>query len=236
MSRKASAKELDQVEAAEYVLRLLSRDQERAFETRMNSVPALEGYVSKWVQHFAPLNAEIDPVKPPAIVRGRLMTDLFGDDPTPAPYWQTHKPWRILTFLLGGLAAVMAASLLIMTSFFQTPQGGSGPLYVSEITSKSNRIRLLALYEAENGTLRLSRTTGEVDGDRSLQIWAIQGDMEPVSLGFVSTEPRSSVVLPPAVREDLSRLIFAVSEEPSGGSDTGKPSGEILAAGRLTGM
>lgn len=236
MNKRQSAKELDQIEAAEYVLRLLPRDQERAFEARMSVTPSLETYVSQWVQHFAPLNAEIEPVAPPKMLRGRLMTDLYGDDPQPTPYWQTSTPWRSLTYALGGLAAVMAAALMIKTFVLTGPEGISGPLYVSEITSRSNDIRLLALYEAENGTLRLSRTTAPVDDGRTLQIWAIQGDQPPISLGFVPQDEKSTTKLPDAVRDDLSKLIFAISEEPSGGSNTGKPSGEILAAGRLTGM
>lgn len=237
MNTKASNKMLDQIESAEYVLRLLPRQQERDFESRMSAQPAIEGYVAEWVQHFAPLNGEIKPVQPPAQLRSKLMTDLFGDDPKPIPFWQTAAPWRSLSFALAFVAALMAGGLLIKT--FVGGGGGngiSGPLYVSEITSRQNDIRLLALYEAESGTLRLSQTTAPVDPERTLQIWAIQGDLDPVSLGFVPQNAKSSVTLPAQMRSDVTGLIFAISEEADGGSSSGKPSGDILAAGRLTGL
>lgn len=236
MSQNLSPKQLDQIEAAEYVLRLMPRDQERAFEARMASNRVLENHVSDWVRHFSPLNEEIVAKSPPSAIRGRLMTDLFGDDPQPTPYWQTANPWRSLTFLTGGLAAAFGLALLAEVFLGGADSGINGPVYVTEITARSDDLRLLALFEAETGVLRLSRTSGVITDDRSFELWAIEGDLPPHSLGLLSSETQTSVTVPQDLRLDLSKLIFAISEEPAGGSAEGKPSGTILAAGRLTGL
>jgi anti-sigma-K factor RskA len=65
-----------------------------------------------------------------------------------------------------------------------------------------------------------------------LELWLIEGDAAPVSLGVLPEAPQARVPLDRALAARIAAgALLAISDEPEGGSPTGAPTGAVLAAG-----
>lgn len=104
-------------------------------------------------------------------------------------------------------------------------------LYVAEIAGEDDGLRVLVAYDPGQGGLRVERTAGTVPPDRVLELWAIGGDGVPVSLGILPDA--GLVALPEPIRAQIAGLTLAISEEPTGGSPTGAPTGPVRATGQV---
>lgn len=219
----------DDLLAAEYVLRLLTPSEMRAFEARLSVEQPLQEAVAAWTEHLAGMNAEFSEDTPRAAVKDALMARLFGP-PSPRPsIWQRLGLWQGLSFALLVLAGFFAWQL-VQTGAPQT----RGPLFVSEITAEDQSLRILTVYDSAAGELQLNRTDGQAATGRALELWAIADGNAPVSLGVLPDAPATSIPLPEEFRADVAELTFAISDEPPGGSPTGAPTGPVLAIGIVT--
>lgn len=214
--------------AAEYVLRLLPPEEERAFEARLAVEPALMTEVGIWTSHLAGMDGEFGEETPGARVKAALQARLFGDTHHSTPFWQRLGLWQGVSFASLALAAFMTWQSL------QVPEiPARGPLYVSEITAEDQSLRLLAVYDSTAGELQISRTNGEAATGRVLELWAIAEGDAPVSLGVLPEAQTAGVVLPDQLRARVAGLTLAISDEPPGGSPTGQPTGAVLAVGTV---
>ena len=82
----------DEALAAEYVLRLLDADAERAFEARLQAEPDLRVHVRFWEAEFAALATNLPEAAPSPSVRSRLLAEVSGTKPTPRR--TTERPAR----------------------------------------------------------------------------------------------------------------------------------------------
>lgn len=215
--------------AAEYVLSLMDPVSRAEFEDALARSPDLRAEVAFWEAELAGMAvAELAPVTPPAQLRTRLMDGLFPPQPRQR-LWQSVLLWRGLTTA----ALVLAAGLGWQLYRAKAPV----PLLVGEIAAENEtQLRLLAVYDGADGSLRLTRTDGVAAPGRSLELWAIAGEAAPVSLGLLDEAAQGRVVLPEALRGEVGAITFAISDEPEGGSPTGAPTGAVLALGRLDGV
>lgn len=222
----------DSILAAEYVLRLLGMDQEKAVERRLRDDRALESEVGRWVRYFAPMADEIAPVKPPRRTKDRLMTALFD---APA---QNDTLFSLRALVQGvGFAGVAALAVVVAMPYLTPPAvdvTAPQPTYMTEVASEDSALRVLAVYDGTQGALKISRTAGAAVPGRVLELWAIVGDNAPVSLGVLPDEVLTTVALPAELAPALPQLILAISDEPPGGSPTGQPTGAVLAVGAVT--
>lgn len=228
--------EEDNLTAAEYVLRVLSPREERAFEDRIAEDRALEAQVAQWVERLTPISDEIEPVKPGRKSKAKLMNALFAEATPKTSVWDQLGLWRALSFVGLGAAAVMAVMLLLppLGGDVSQPGSTSDSIFVSEIASEGDSLRILAAYDPNVGTLQITRTAGEAFDGRVLELWAIEGDNAPVSLGVLAAGQKDRVNVPEELRPNIRNLILAVSDEPPGGSPTGAPTGAVLAVGPVT--
>lgn len=160
------------------------------------------------------------------------MDVLFAEAQDPVGLWQRLGLWKAISFGTTALAAVLAI-MLILPPAVQTPPGPT-PIYVSEIAGEGDALRLLAAYDPAQGTLAITRTAGGAADGRVLELWAIEGDNAPVSLGVLASAERDTIVVPEALRPAIDGLVLAISDEPPGGSPTGAPTGAVLAVGPIT--
>ena len=221
----------DSLLAAEYVLRLLSPEEKRAFEARFAAEPALLTEIDAWSERLAGMNAEFAEETPRAAVKDALMARLFGD-PAPAPsLWQRLGLWQGLSF-----ASLLLAGFFAWQHLQTGPQEvpGRGPLYVSEIAAEDQSLRVLAIYDSDAGELQINRTAGQAASGRALELWAIAEGNAPVSLGVLPDTQTAGVLLPEEFRAGIASLTLAISDEPPGGSPTGQPTGAVLAVGTVT--
>ena len=218
----------DGLMAAEYVLRLLSPADERAFEARLQGNPDLTDMVTFWANRLAGMNAEIAPVTPRAAVRRDLMARLFGEEKR-ASLWQRAGLWQALT-----AASVAVAGFL----GFQAMQPNLAPGLVSEIAAEDDSLRVLAVVIPSTHVIQLTRTAGTPAEGRVFELWGIPPDgSAPVSLGVLPEGPTASIRVPePLLAYPATGITLAISDEPTGGSPTGAPTGDVLALGQITSL
>ncbi len=72
---------------------------------------------------------------------------------------------------------------------------------------------------------------------RSYELWVIPPGGTPHSLGLVDPERPVKVVVPPELLPHVSAdSTLAITLEPPGGSPTGKPTGPVIANGKLASL
>ena len=72
--------------------------------------------------------------------------------------------------------------------------------------------------------------------DRDFELWLIDGDAPPVSLGVLPFTAKPVIAVGESLRDKLPTGVLAISDEPKGGSPTGLPTGPVLATGKVTAL
>jgi anti-sigma-K factor RskA len=196
---------------------------------RLHAEPALAARVTGWHARLGSMADEVGPVAPAPALKARLDIALFGEPERPPSLLGGLWFWRGLSLAALVLAAILGVLLLRPV----TPPPG-GQILTADIAAEDASLRMIAVYDAADGQLRLSRSAGGPAAGRALELWAIEGDAAPVSLGVLPESTTASVALPDDLRPPPAGTVFAISDEPPGGSPTGQPTGTVLAAGAVT--
>lgn len=223
----------DDILAAEYVLGVLPSDERGAAADRIVRDSDFARLVENWENHFSPLNAAYEEVAPPAHVWGHIEGRLFGPQDARAPragLLQSLNFWR-------GLSAAAIAGLLLMVvlPFLAVPPTDMPDhRFVASLASTESPVSYLAMYDAGSGEVALSHISGDREAGRDFELWVIEGDNAPVSLGVIPVGASVRMAVADDRREPIATgSLFAISLEPVGGSPTGAPTGPVVAAGDL---
>jgi anti-sigma-K factor RskA len=224
----------DDAVAAEYVLGTLGAEDRAAAARRIEEDAAFARLVDRWEVTLAPMANAYAPMEPPAAVKQALDRRLFANAATPATakagLWQSLAFWRGLT-----VAALAALALYIALPLVSPPPpvAPAGRL-VASLAPQQSDVHYFVVYDARTKDIGLSHVTGERASGRDFELWVIENNQPPQSIGVIPAG--SNVHL--AVSRDLqqkiaSGAVFAISLEPKGGSPTGSPTGPVVAAGDL---
>ncbi len=215
--------------AAQYVLGMLDTDGHAAAEKRMVHDRAFAHEVYRWQDRLLPLGRRVSPHPLPASILVRLL-ERIGTSPRRAmAWWQRAGLWQAVS----AFSIVLAVGLALRAPI-EAPVADA-PRYLAVLNSPEGHEVVWVVEVASGETLRLKPVGAmlAIPGAKSLQFWTKpKGADRPTSLGLVKTGqalevPRSS--LPAVEREQL----FEVTLEPEYGSPTGRPTGPILAIGRM---
>ena len=219
----------DDMLAAEYVTGVLPAVERSAFEKRLAGSAALRAQLRSWEEHFISLVDEIEPIATPQHVLQKIEGRLFGKPEAQPSLLQSLVFWRGLSF------ASLAALAVAGTLYFQQPVGlpGAGVNYVAELSAANDAIKLVAYYDDQKGQIKLNRIAGTPAAGRAFELWLIQGKNAPVSLGVLPGSTTGMISLSPTLKAKLAGSILAISDEPTGGSPTGQPTGAVLATGNI---
>lgn len=222
----------DSVLAAEYVLGLLGPEELEAFEARLNTEEDLVIEVARWAEHFAAMVDRLPEATPPGRVKRAIDTRLFGEDERKSLFG-----W-LWPYAVGGIAAAMLAFVAIDTGLVDMPgQVADGPVYRADLEPAdpvAANVSLSAVFDAGRGVLEVAQVQGLAPDGRDHELWLIVGENAPVSLGVLPDDGVAVISWPDALPRDVDGALFAVSEEPDGGSQTGAPTGPIRAVGSIT--
>lgn len=222
----------DDVEAlaAEYVLGTLDPAERLTVEARLAADPALRAAVGAWAARLQPLadSAPVSPAPPQHVFDGisariDAPVDLVSSAVNLVALRSTVRRWRALTGLATAAALVLAVFVAVdrgrppETEYVAmlTPDGGA-PSFVITVDTRANTM-----------SIRRVAGTGPETG-RSYELWAVEPEQAPQSLGVVDTV---SLTRPLPYAPD--GLVFAISDEPEGGSPTGTATGGIIFSGPL---
>tara|TARA_R110002033_G_scaffold2579_3_gene17427 strand:- start:359 stop:1030 length:672 start_codon:yes stop_codon:yes gene_type:complete len=210
----------DRALIGEYLLGLLSPEEEAAVERRLPQDRTLAQLHSDWAEALSPMLAGRD-VPAPACLRAEIEARLFRPEPKRSRWWG----WA-------GIVAGPVAAFALAVFLLQPPTGFVPTLNAEMPGIEGSGAGDLYLAAGTDGTdLLIIRRSGEPLPGRVLQLWLIAGDAAPVSLGVLPDQDR---VVIPAPAGLTAGVVLAVSDEPPGGSPTGQPTGAVLAAGPLS--
>ncbi len=204
----------DDATIGEYVLGLLPADEAEVVERRIASDSAVALRLSEWAEMMTGLLAGRE-VEPPAKLRAALISRLF-------PQARPRRRWLGWTGLLAGPVAAFALAFVLLR-----PPAFDPSLHVDLTAPEAG---LTIAVGADEDTLRLINLSGEPAAGRAFQMWLIDGDAAPVSLGLLPDSGQIDLPRPPGLAVGVT---IAVSDEPAGGSPTGAPTGPVLAAAPL---
>ncbi|KPF77822.1 hypothetical protein IP88_05455 [alpha proteobacterium AAP81b] len=229
----------DSALALDYALGALDRAARRDVETRLRSDPAFRALVEGWQAALAPLDAETAAVPPPAELWDRIAAEVTPRAiPTAAPaaapapvrrsLWESLALWRGLALAGTAAAAIAFAAVL-------APAPAPPGVLVARLAAADGTPLLSAAYDPLRGAVVLTPATEAEHKGKSPELWVIEGDKPPRSLGLIDIDGANAHVIP---RDRIAGLkpgsTLAISIEPLGGSPTGAPTGPIVATGTLS--
>ncbi|GHA32474.1 anti-sigma K factor RskA [Devosia pacifica] len=220
---------------AEYVLGLLDSGQHEAVRAQIEADPRLQREERLWQWHFSALDDQFGDVPAPERLQRLTEERLFGRAEARgglAGLWHNLALWRGLA--AGALAvAVLAVGLATMM-----PQPSSTQLateLVAALQAEGSDVQFVALYDSESGNVRLVGLSGVAGPQQDFELWAIQGENPPISMGVIEAMTRNEVRVGPDVAPEWGPgSVLAITLEPEGGSPTGDPTGPVVAQGAAT--
>lgn len=218
--------------AGEYVLGTLPRAERDAFRDRLAAEPRLLAEVARWETHFDPLAEEVQPVSPPARVWRGVSSRLFPEETAAASAAPGVSPLRWLGF--GAVCAAVGLLIAIGLGPMLAPERTGPPdLWVSDMVSEDSEVRLTALYDDASGEMRVSMGGRAPSEGRDFELWLIQGDRAPISLGVMPRAGNTAMPVPEDLRALVAGATLAITDEPAGGSPEGVATGPVVAQAEL---
>jgi len=219
---------------AEHVLGLLSPGEHERVGRLIEADQGLRAERDFWVSRFAALNSEYEETAVPAHLYDAIEARAFGDRVRTgrrASLWDSLALWRGLA--AGALAVAVAAVGFTLMQ----PAGDVGALttqLVAALEEEGSDVKFVALYDG-SGNIRLTALSGAAVPDKDFELWAIQGDNAPVSMGVVEVSGRNAVSISPEIMEGWGEgSVLAITLEQEGGSPDGNPHGPVVAKGAVT--
>lgn len=217
---------------AEYVLGLLSPSEYDRVHRLIENDQALRAERDFWVSRFSALNEGYEDVPAPDRLWAGIEARAFGDTRAPAKsgFWESLLVWRGIA--AGALAIAVAA---IGFNLLQ-PRPDVSSLttqLVAALEEEGSNVKFVALYDG-TGQVRLTALSGDAVPEKDFELWAIQGGNNPVSMGVIPANQRSTVSIAPEVMAGWGAgSVLAITLEPKGGSPSGAPTGPIVAKGAV---
>ena len=219
---------------AEHVLGLLPTREHERVGRLIEADQGLRAERDFWVSRFAALNAEYEETPVPAHLYAAIEARAFGDvvraGRPAAGFWENLLVWRGIA--AGALAvAVAAIGFNLMQPRFDADQMAV-QLVAALQAHEGSGIEFVALYDQGSGQVRITSLKGAAVPDRDFELWYINGDQPPVSMGVIPVNQRREIPIDPSAI--AAGTVLAVTLEQTGGSPTGAPQGPIVAAGPAT--
>lgn len=229
----------DEVIAGEYVLGVLALEDRRKVEARMAIDTNFAAIVHRWEDNLSGFNDAYEDIAPPTRVFPAIEQRIYP--PTAAEpldvaasggFWNSLLFWRSLAFA----SVLVAVGAGFVGSGLLTPRPSGKPI-VAELTSKENAISLLARYDNRTGRLKVTPIAARQQEPKSLELWLIEGDEAPQSLGLLPQGGEGEIRVSPDMQAKFSAgAVLAVSLEPFGGAPNGVATGPIVVSGTARGF
>lgn len=225
----------DDIVAAEYVLGVLPADERQRATRRIDVEQGFARLVDRWEFHFASLSVAYAAVEVPAAVKAAIDRRLFAAGGASAASSSARGLasslafWRTLA-----VAALAALALYVALPFFSQPAEIPQRRLAASLAADGSDVRYLAVYDGRTDDIGLSHVSGTAPQGSDFELWVIEGQQPPVSLGVIPQGASVRMPVSEILRAKIaSGAVFAISVEPAGGSTSGAPTGPVVAAGDL---
>lgn len=225
----------DDTLAAEYVLGVLPPQERLEAASRIESDPVFAGLVDAWEMRLAPLAEAYEEVEPPQAAKRRLDEMLFAARGTAGTRTERPGLWNSLGFWRGLAAAAVVALLAVAAlAYLVPPPAERSARLVASLAHDDTDVHYFVIYDAGTGEVALSHVTGARAEGHDFELWVLEGEGAPASLGVIPVGANVQLELDPDTSPPIgTNAVFAISLEPAGGSPTGQPTGPVVAAGDL---
>ena len=223
----------DEIVSGEYVLGVLSAEDRRRVEARIAVDRRFAQQVRRWQTNLSGFNEDYEDARPPVALYNRIERRIFGEMETRpggilAGLWSSVGLWRGLTVA----SLVLAGGMVWMESPRLAPPSTEKPL-VAELSGDSAALNLVATFDVSSGRLSVIPVALKQDQPKSLELWLIDGDKAPQSLGILPDNGNGEIIITDQMRKSFTEgKTIAISVEPYGGSPGGAPTGPVVAAGK----
>ncbi len=212
-----------ELDAAERALGTLSRGNDRGAEAAQTRI---------WDRILSPLALALPDAAVPRGIFDRVMRQI-SDEGNAARADRAERGEKRARRLAGlSLAMATALGLALVVQKPGVPFGDEeNSRYVAVVTPEGTGQALVVAIDLETGQALVRAVGIEAPSGRSLQLWSIEGDAAPRSLGLIDTNKPVRRAM-----EAQPGALIAVSSEPPGGSPTGLPTGPVLYTGPLVAL
>jgi anti-sigma-K factor RskA len=227
------AQDGDDIVAAEYVLGVLPADERAAAARRIERDAGFARLVERWEAWFAPVADGYAPVEPPAAVKAAIDRRLSAAGAVGGPsaarrLWASLAFWRVLA-----VAAIAALAVHVAIPYVAPPVVTPSLRLAASLAADGSDVRYLAVYDAAGGAVSLSHVSGERGAGHDFELWMVEGQGAPVSMGVIPAGDTARMPVAPQAKARLDAgAVLAISLEPAGGSPNGKPT-TVVATGEL---
>ncbi|MEH6836633.1 MULTISPECIES: anti-sigma factor [Falsihalocynthiibacter] len=229
MTQSGDHNDDDTTLVGEYALHLLDAESRLAFEKRLRDEPDLRVLLREWDEGLVHLADDIPEVTPPAHLKSAIDARLFGAT-EPAPRFS-------LAWFFGHKGSVFAVvAMLVLAAYFGPSMldDTQAPTYTAEIAAEDRALVVTASFDPNSGEIDINRIVGSAAEGRVLELWLIaDGAPAPVSLGVLPASENAMISVPQTLIAAMNGGTLAISDEPTGGSPTGAPTGAVLAVGTI---
>jgi len=226
--------------AGEFALRLLDGEELLAARRLLVEDAEFAGAVAEWEERLHLLAGEVPEHPLPEALWARIEAALDRAAETPAVLALRRKVrrWQSAAGVAAAAAVAASAALLLVPRaappvIVPPAERPAAPLLVASVATPDAG-SLAVTYLPDSGDLLVVPAALEVPSGRARQLWLIPEGGTPLSLGLVDADAAGRRRLAPELVARFVRgATIAVSDEPTGGSPTGQPTGAVLGTGVL---
>jgi anti-sigma-K factor RskA len=223
--------------AAEFVLGLVQGAERDELELRRRDDYVFAREVEFWEARLGPIAGEIAPVEAPPHVWDNIAREV-GHKPVPlaASSAAPEKPglWESLAFWrsLGIATSAIAAACLV---FLFTAPASPPPSLVATLTLTDGTSAFMASVDRMTGRVMLMPAADTpAPPDHTHELWLVPVNGAPQSLGTFVAKGPVMMKMPHDIMPGVgNNATLAISVEPMGGSKTGRPTGPVVAHGKM---
>ncbi len=235
--------------AGEYVMGMLTLEQQQAVKDSLHTNPLLKYWVDYWEAHLPQLYSGIAS-KPPALrVWKKIKQHIQSDTATlytwqKTPWWQGMTLWRGLA--IASILCVVSLTAILRLEWLSSKNPVIAitektppiplPHYVAVVRNDKNQAFWhISLNLTTEQILVTSLQSSDLPKDKSYELWLLSKDKQtpPRSLGLMPRKGSQQLALN-VTKAVLHAEGLAVSLEPLGGSPSSTPTGPVMFQATLT--
>lgn len=223
----------DEVLAGEYVLGVLSGTERQKVDARLRHDSQFAAMVKRWEENLTQFNDDYAEVAAPdqllSKIEARIFASPAGMTAVKGSLWNSLALWRGLS-----LASIAALGLVVGLDYAERLRPKAQVALTADLAGENQAIALHARYDGGSGRLSVTPVASGGAQEKSLELWLVEGDQPPISLGVLPQTGQGELEVPQDMRDRLTGgVVLAVSLEPFGGSPTGQATGPVIALGEI---
>ncbi len=228
--------------AQRYVVGTMSYRARRRFAQILYAQPRAREKVLAWEERLAPLVLGLAPVQPSQLLWQRILRDIHRHPQPSVPAWKQYVAGASTALLVAAIGITSfgwwraahqppqtVVETVVKTVVEKVVEVIPDPAAISVIVDGADTIWVARIYEKSARLDIEVQTAPREHTDKDYELWALQADGTPHSLGLLPKSGQSSIALDSIAMSALAQSEkLAVSLEPLGGSPGLAPSGPVL--------